>query len=169
MGGVLRVQHAEVDVPQPAGLAGEVFAADGVHDDDDGVGLLLLHGVAQGLVVGHGVLVLGGQQRTAHGMVLPVDNAAVLQHIVTDAAGNVAAIHAGQRAHGVARQNVVGVVDALEGQLDAVFAVDGEESGIQIRVGNGKGRLRAAEIASGAAVGADMVVVVVVVGHGRAA
>ena len=112
---------------------------------------------------------LGGQQRAAHGLVLPVDDAAVLQHIAADAAGDIRAVHPRQRTHGIAGQNVIGVVDALERQLDAVPAVDGEEAGIQIRVGDGIGRLRPVKIAFRAVVRADVVVVVVVVGHGRVA
>ena len=48
------VQQAEIDVPQPAGLPGEILPADGVHDDQDGARLPGGAELVQIGVVGHG-------------------------------------------------------------------------------------------------------------------
>ena len=55
------VQLVKVDVPQPAGLAGEILPGYGVHDDEDRAVLIGGGDVAEVGVVGDGVFVLGGQ------------------------------------------------------------------------------------------------------------
>ena len=72
-------------------------------------------------------------------------------------------------AGGVGRQDVVGVVDAAESKLHREFPVDGEDAGVQVGGGDGEVGLGLPVAALRAAVGADLVIVNVVVGHGGVA
>ena len=55
------IQPVEVDVPQPAGLSGEVLPTDGVHNDQHRAGLFRGGDIGQVGIVSHRILVLGGE------------------------------------------------------------------------------------------------------------
>ena len=163
------IEQVKVDVPEPAGLAGEVLPADGVHDDEHTAGLLRAGDVAQVGVVGHGVLVLAGEE----GAVVPaqgeLDHAAVFQHVVVDDPGHGLPVRPGQGADGPCGQDVVDVVDALEGQGDLRLPVQGERPRREVQGRDGEIRVMAAVAAAAAAVVADVLIVVAAVVHGSAA
>ena len=90
---------------------------------------------------------------------------AVFQGVVVDDRGHDGLVHPRQGADRPGRQDVVDVVNAAEGQVEPGAAVDGQDALFQVHGRHGKVRRVAVVAAAFTAVGADMVVVVVVVDH----
>ena len=158
-------ETVKVDVPQPAGLAGEVFAADSVHQDNDSAGLFCGADIVQVGVVGHGILVLAGEEGAVVGSQGEADHAAVFQNVVVDDRGHGGLVHPCQGADRPGGQDIVDVVDAAETEMDLCVAADGQPSLLQVQICDGEVRIMAAIAAAFAVVVADMVVVVAGVDH----
>ena len=54
-------QQFKIDIPQPRGFAGKIFAADSVYNNDNRAGFLIPHGHTDGLVIRNGIFVFTGQ------------------------------------------------------------------------------------------------------------
>ena len=92
-------------------------------------------------------------------------HAAVFQNVVVDGLGHDVPVHPGQGAHRPGGQDVVNIVDALEGQGDVGLPADGQLALLQVQGGDRKVRLLPGVAAGGAVVVADVGVVVAGVLH----
>lgn len=163
------IQLVKVDVPQPACLAGEILPGHSVHDDEHRAILVGGSDIAEVRVIGDGILVLAGQQDA---VVLTKGEGlhpSVFQNVAAEGVRNGGSLHAAFPAGGIGRQNVIHIVNAAEGQCHGELPVQGQSAVMQVQIRGGVVRVGPGVAALGAAVSANVVIVDVVVFHGRVA
>ena len=94
---------------------------------------------------------------------------AVFQNVAAEGVRNGGTLHTALPAGGVGRQNVVDIVNAAEGQRHSELAVQDQFAVLQVQLRGGVVRVGPGVAAAGAAVRADVVVVDVLIFHGRVA
>ena len=163
------IQLVKVDVPQPACLAGEILPGHSVHDDEHRAILVGGSDIAEVRVIGDGIFVLGGQERA---VVLTKGEGlhpSVFQNVAAEGVRNGGSLHAAFPAGGIGRQNVIHIVNAAEGQCHGELPVQDQFAVLQVQLRGGVVRVGPGVAAAGAAVRADVVVVDVLIFHGRVA
>ena len=162
---VIAVEHLKVDIPQPRDVAREILAADRVDDNQHVAALFKGGSNAQALVVGHAVLMLGGQQRAVAVTEGKGDDSAVFEHIVAHVGGDFRAVDADDPRDGIGGKNIVDIIQRLERERNAVLAVDLHFAAVEVDGGDGIGGILTSVAAGGALIMTDMVIVIGAVGH----
>ena len=93
----------------------------------------------------------------------------VFQNVAAEGVRNGGSLHAAFPAGGIGRQNVIHIVNAAEGQCHGELAVQDQFAVLQVQLRGGVVRGGPGVAAAGAAVRADVVVVDVLIFHGRVA